>query len=154
MSTANHDEHAHLDDGAVHAHISGFGFLVGIFAALIVCTVLTVAVSYVDLGSANLVVAVIIATIKASLVSVFFMHLRHDKPFHSVIFVAAFVFLGVFLLYTTNDLNTRGDVDLNSGGHVYARTGAAAPGGIVVPPPPSPAELAHHIEEVEHEAHH
>ncbi len=150
MSTANHD--THLDDGAVHAHVSSVRFLVGIFIALISLTVLTVAASYVDLGSANTVVAVVIATLKASLVATFFMHLRHDKPFYTVIFLAAFVFLGIFLLYTFNDLTTRGDVDVDNGVTVYPPTGRTAPGGLTIPAPPPASVLQHHLDEV-HEGH-
>ena len=51
--THGHDHgHGH-DDGAVHAHISSVPFMGAIFAALIVLTVVTVAVSRVDLGPAN-----------------------------------------------------------------------------------------------------
>jgi len=129
MSSSTHDhDHGH-DDGAVHAHISDTKFMLGIFSALIVLTVITVAVSRVDLGAANSFVAIFVATIKASLVATFFMHLRHDKPFNSVIFVSAFVFLGVFLVYTLNDVDTRGAIDRSNGTRIYERSGEVAPGG-------------------------
>jgi cytochrome c oxidase subunit 4 len=128
-STDTHDHgHAH-DDGAVHAHISDVKFLVGIFAALIVLTVITVAVSRVDLGPANSFVAILVATMKASLVATYFMHLRHDKPFNAIIFVMSFVFLGIFLIYSLNDLDTRGKIDSANGVRVYERNGEVAPGG-------------------------
>ncbi len=129
MSTASHD-HAHIDDGRVHAHVSSFGFMVGIFLALIALTVITVGASYVDFGSASPVIAVLIATVKASLVALFFMHLRHDRPFNGFIFVMAFVFLGVFLLLTMDDVGTRGRIDDSAGVMVNPRTGEVAPGGI------------------------
>ena len=125
----DHDAHGDHDDGAVHAHISDTKFMLGIFAALIVLTVITVAVSRVDLGAANSFVAIFVATIKASLVATFFMHLRHDKPFNAVIFVSAFVFLGVFLVYTLNDVDTRGAIDRSNGTRIYERSGEVAPGG-------------------------
>jgi cytochrome c oxidase subunit 4 len=131
-------DHGHADDGAVHAHISSFGFLAGIFAVLIMFTFITVAVSYVDLGAANTVVAVLIATIKAGLVSLFFMHLRYDKVFHGLIFISAFVFLGLFLTYTNDDLDTRGRVDDASGTTEYR--GERAGGGM---PQPAEAPAAH-----------
>ena len=76
MSTHNetHD-HAHGDEHEswhVHAHVSSVKFMVGIFATLIFLTFITVAVSRVDLGAANGFVAVLVATIKASLVAAFF----------------------------------------------------------------------------------
>lgn len=134
-SSHAHDSHDHghdHDDGAVHAHISPTSFLVGIFATLIVLTVITVAVSRVDLGPANSFVAILVATIKASLVATFFMHLRHDKPFNAVIFISAFVFLGVFIVYTLNDLDTRGRIDPSNGVRIYPRNGEVAPGGFTV----------------------
>ena len=118
-------------DGMVHAHITPAPFLIAIFMALIFLTFITVAASYFDFGSANTVIAVIIATIKASLVSVFFMHLRHDSKFNSVIFVSAFVFLGIFLMLTGDDLFTRGRIDDANGTHVLSRSGLVAPGGFV-----------------------
>ncbi len=130
-STDTHDhahDHGH-DDGAVHAHISDTKFLVGIFSALIFLTVVTVAISRVDLGPANSFVAIFVATVKASLVATFFMHLRHDKPFNSVIFVMSFVFLGIFLVYSLNDLDTRGWIDRSNGTRIYERSGEVAPGG-------------------------
>ncbi len=130
MSSTSHDHaHAH-DDGRVHAHVSPAWFMWGIFGMLIFLTVLTVAASYVDFGSANTVIAVLIATVKASLVALFFMHLRYDKPFNGFVFVMAFVFLGVFLMLTMDDLGTRGKVDDSAGVQILPRTGAAAPGGI------------------------
>jgi cytochrome c oxidase subunit 4 len=125
-----HDEHGAHDDGAVHAHISPWTFLVAIFGALIVLTLLTVAASYVNFGSANTIIAILIATVKASLVALFFMHLRYDKPFLGFIFVAAFGFLGLFLLLTMDDLGTRGRVDDAAGVHILPRTGQEAPGGM------------------------
>lgn len=133
-SDHGHDEH---DDGKVHAHVSSPFFLIAIFAALIVLTVITVAVSYVDLGSANTFVAMLVATMKASLVSIFFMHLAHDKPFNALVFVGAFVFLGVFISFSNDDLTTRTRVDPDSGAHVLERDGRPAPGGLQIPAAPA-----------------
>lgn len=149
MSSATHDtpsaEHAH-DDGKVHAHVSPVLFMVAVFGALIFLTVLTVAVSYVDLGPANNIVAVGIATLKAALVATFFMHLWWDKPFHAMVFVAAFVFLGVFIVLTLGDINTRGIVDRANMVRTLDSTGQLAPGGLQIPapapPPPGAAPAA------------
>lgn len=61
------------------AHDSQNGTYVVVWAALIVLTAGTVAVSYVHLGMMNVVVALLIASVKASLVALYFMHLRHEK---------------------------------------------------------------------------
>lgn len=137
MSTATHESssdhgHAH-DDGAVHAHVSPVLFMIGIFAALIFLTVVTVAVSYVDLGSANTLVAMLVATMKASLVAAFFMHLRYDHPFNSIIFVLSFLFLALLMIFSVEDINSRGIVDPANGVQVLERTGQRAPGGLPAP---------------------
>ena len=77
--------------------------LLGVFAVLIVLTVATVAVTWIDLGRWNLVAALGIATVKGSLVVLYFMHLKYDSPFNGLIFVAALAFLALFLLLVLLD---------------------------------------------------
>lgn len=128
-------DHAHAhDDGKVHAHVSSFLFLCAVFAALIVLTVITVAASRFDFGSANTVIAVLIATVKATLVATFFMHLKYDKGFHALIFVMSFVFLGVMLGLSSEDIDTRGQVSPDSTVRILERRGEQAPGGFVLDP--------------------
>jgi cytochrome c oxidase subunit 4 len=120
--------HAHEhDDGKVHAHVAPALFYWGIFAALIVLTVITVGASYVDFGAANTVIAVLIATVKATLVATFFMHLSHDKAFNSIILVMSFVFLGIFIFLTDQDVSTRNSLDDANGSHRLVKTGERAP---------------------------
>jgi cytochrome c oxidase subunit 4 len=126
----SHDSHGHADDGAVHVHIASTPFYVGIFLALVVLTVVTVKVSYYDFGPANIFVAMLIATMKATLVATFFMHLRHDKPFNTFSFLSAFVFLGIFIVFTYDDLGRRAELDNAYGGTVDLRTGQPAAGGM------------------------
>ncbi len=130
-SHAGHD-HAHgddHDDGAVHVHIGSDQSYIGIFLALIFLTFVTVKVSYYDFGSANIIIAMLVATMKATLVAAFFMHLRYDKLFNTLAFLGSFLFLAVFILLTYDDLGNRGRVDPAYGGSVNVQTGAAAPGG-------------------------
>src|SRR6185312_2953909 len=129
MASESHG-HAHADDGAVHVHIASAQFYVGIFIALVALTILTVKVSYYDFGEANIFVAMLIATCKASLVATFFMHLRHDKLFNTLSFLSAFLFLAIFILFTYDDLGNRGKLDYSYGGTVDPRTGQAAAGGL------------------------
>ncbi len=63
--------------------------------------------SYIDFGAGNVVIALFIATIKASLVALFFMHLKDDKPVNGIIAVAGFLFLGIFLMFDFIDFGTR-----------------------------------------------
>jgi len=58
---------------------SGNRTYIVVWGALIVLTAATVAVSYVHLGMMNVVVALLIASAKASLVALFFMHLRYES---------------------------------------------------------------------------
>jgi cytochrome c oxidase subunit 4 len=136
---AHEAAHAPKEDGAVHAHISSAGFYTVIFLALITLTVLTVAQSYVDLGRMNLIVVILIATTKASLVVSFFMHLRYDNKFNALIFISCLFFIGVFFAYTMNDTEHRGETDADQNVKVLQKTGEAAPGGLV----PHVAESAH-----------
>src|ERR1700733_14119080 len=130
MSTEHSHAHddAHDDRGA-HVHISSTRFYIGIFAALICLTIATVKVSYYDFGSANIVIAMLIATMKASLVAAFFMHLRYDQLFNTLAFLGAFLFLGIFILLTYDDVGRRGRLDNSYGTRVFVPTGQAAPGG-------------------------
>ena len=117
------------DDGHVHAHISSVKFYVGILGALMCLTLLTVGVASIHLGPLNLAVAVVIASIKASLVVLFFMHLKYDNRFNGTIFICSLMFIGVFFAYTMNDTGTRAEVDDAQGGQVRPSTGEIAPGG-------------------------
>ncbi len=137
-STAGHAGHDHHhDDGAVHAHIAPVMFYVGIFGALIFLTFVTVGVSYFDFGSANTIIALVVATMKASLVAAFFMHLTHDKLFNTICLLAAFLFLGVFFILTYEDQSHRAMIDDANGSSMYLAKGQVAPGGISISAPPS-----------------
>ncbi len=121
---------AHADDGAVHSHIAPVKFYVAIFAALVVLTLLTVGLSYIHLGAANLAIAIMVASMKAALVVVFFMHLNHDNRFNSVLFVGSLMFIGIFFAYTMNDTSERKN-ELNDvqGNYVYlGESEVVAPG--------------------------
>ena len=88
------------DSGHGHArvgHVVDLKILFGVLFALLFLTWLTVAATYLELGNLNIVIAILIATVKASLVCLFFMHLYWDKRFNLVIFVASLAFLGLFI---------------------------------------------------------
>ena len=131
MSTSGTDAHGHADDGAVHAHISSVPFYVAVFLGLLFLTGMTVGQSYVDLGKANIILVILIATAKASLVVTFFMHLRWDNKFNALIFLVSLLFIGVFFAYTLNDTSSRGMLDPDQNVKVWEKTGEAAPGGML-----------------------
>lgn len=86
------------------AHVTPMKLLIGVFAALVVLTVVTVAVRSIDLGGQmNLVVAMIIASIKAGLVVTYFMHLRWDRTFNVLLFLSSLLFMILFLAMALTD---------------------------------------------------
>ena len=94
--------HKHDDHGL--AHTTPVSLLVGILAVLLVLTVFTVTVTSIDLGGeGNLIVAMVIATIKAGLVVMFFMHLFWDRKFNLILFLGSVLFLILFLSMTVTD---------------------------------------------------
>lgn len=139
-----HDDHGHgHDDGKVHVHVHPVSFYVNVFLALVALTVITVLTAkYVDLdglftpgapagsAGANLLLAMVIAVTKATLVCTFFMHLKDDNRFNVLVFLGSLLFVGVFFAYTFNDTEHRNDGDRFHGIHVLPTTGERAPGGI------------------------
>lgn len=91
-SPANH----HRQESPL-AHVVELRVLLAAFAALLVLTAVTVAVSYFDFGVFNLLVALAVATLKAALVALWFMHLRYDSGLNIFIFLTGATFLGLFL---------------------------------------------------------
>ncbi|RYF09589.1 MAG: caa(3)-type oxidase subunit IV [Deltaproteobacteria bacterium] len=90
------------------AHIASMFELVAVFGALMVLTGLTVGLAYVDLGEANLTITLLIATTKACLVALFFMHLRHDTGFNRLAFFGSFLFVMLFIGITLTDTSQSG----------------------------------------------
>ena len=86
-----------------YAHAVSLPVLAAVFAALLLLTLLTVAATWYDLGSWNLIIALGIATLKAALVVLFFMHLRYDNPFYAIVFITALLFVALFLGLTLLD---------------------------------------------------
>ena len=88
-------------------HIMGYGKLFVIIAALLVLTGITVAVSYVNLGFYNVPVALLIATVKSSLVLLFFMHLKYEGRAIMVSFLSTIAFLFIMISFTFWDVAFR-----------------------------------------------
>jgi cytochrome c oxidase subunit IV len=84
-------------------HVVPFPVLAAVWGALLVLTVVTVAVAGLDLGGLNLPIALAIAVVKASLVLLYFMHMRYDRPMNAIVFVAALLFLMLFVSITLLD---------------------------------------------------
>lgn len=96
------EAHAHGGHGAV-GHVAPLRALIGTGAALLVLTWLTVAVTRVDLGELNIFVALGVATVKAGLVMLFFMHLRWDRPFNAIVCIGSIAFVALMIAFTILD---------------------------------------------------
>lgn len=79
------------------AHVVPVGKLVAVWVALMILTGVTVGVAQVEMGDANIWVAMGIATLKAALVALFFMHLWWDNKFNSYVLLLTLFFLAVFV---------------------------------------------------------
>ena len=93
-----------------HHHILPTKVALGIGGSLLFLTFVTVWIAGFDLGPLNFTVAMIVATVKALLVALFFMNLYYDRKENAVIFATSFLFLIIFIVLTATDLFFRGDV--------------------------------------------
>ena len=85
-------------------HVVPIKILVTTGLALLVLTVITVWIATTfDFGNANIWIALAIAALKGSLVVLFFMHLRYDRPFNGIVFAASLFFLALFISFTLTD---------------------------------------------------
>ena len=100
MSAHDHDDHG-------IAHVASKKVLLATITALLALTIITVMATWIDVGKAgNLTIAMIIATIKATLVCMYFMHLRYDKKFHTVAIATALLFALLFVGFALMDRGT------------------------------------------------
>ena len=136
-----------------------------VFSALLVLTGITVGVSYLDLGKFALYIALFVALIKAGFVVGYFMHLKYDTRFHSLIFFGSLLFLAIFFTLLFTDLAARDKVIADHANFALRRdqrlqqeTGGAVtigaptlqtgkqqpllPRGALAPSPPAPPSAA------------
>lgn len=100
MEYEKHSEHKH--------HHVGYGTLILVWVALIALTSITVTVAGISLGTYTLLVALIIAAIKSSLVINIFMHIKFDEPIFKVFLIVSGFTLFVIFLLTFFDFIYRG----------------------------------------------
>lgn len=91
--------------GGAHAapHVLPPRVLLGTGAALLALTATTVALSLVDFGRINVVIALGVATVKAALVALFFMHLRYTSRFLAVVIAGAVLFASLLVGFVLMD---------------------------------------------------
>jgi cytochrome c oxidase subunit 4 len=74
-----------------------------VLVALIIMTALSVAVTQIHLGALTVLVALLLATIKASLVLIFFMHLKFDNRFFAFMVIGVLILIGIVIFITFLD---------------------------------------------------
>lgn len=89
-------------------HVQPFSVYLTVFISLLVLTAVTVGAAFLDFGAFDFVVAMLIASVKAMLVALFFMHLKYENPFTWLYAAVPVLFLfflvgGVFLDNPTRD---------------------------------------------------
>ncbi len=92
----------HAGTATAHAagslsHVLPARVLLAVWLALVVLTAVTVGATRLPLGSLSLWIALCIATVKAGLVALYFMHLRWDRPINAVIFLGTLLFVLLFV---------------------------------------------------------
>ena len=78
-----------------------------VFAILMLCTYLTVQIAFFDLGPLNAIAALVIAVFKATLVVLFFMHVRYGTRLTGAVVLGSLLFLAILLALTMGDYLTR-----------------------------------------------
>lgn len=92
-------------------HISTDKTLLGVMGGLLVLTILTVGVHYLHLPDPwSIIIAMGIATAKATLVALFFMNLYWDKRFNSMLLLTAFAFFTLLVSFTLLDTLFRPEI--------------------------------------------
>jgi cytochrome c oxidase subunit 4 len=105
--------HGHAPDHV--PHVTPLWVYLATWGTLVVLTAITVGASYVNFGGWNLIIALLIATIKAGVVAALFMHLLHDSKFHALILVSGGLFLIIFVAFTMFDTEYRGRANADKG---------------------------------------
>ena len=89
-------------------HITPFRTYLLVYLGLILLLAATVGVAFLDLGVFNIVITLAIASVKALLVILFFMHVRESEPATKLFVIAGFVWLAILIGLTLTDYLTRG----------------------------------------------
>jgi cytochrome c oxidase subunit 4 len=107
-STKKFSAHSAAGDHGDGPHVLPMSVYMKVFGALLFLTVVTVLVSYLDMGPFGLVLALVVACAKATLVVLFFMHMLYDDKFNALIFVSSLLFVVLFFAFVFVDIGSRG----------------------------------------------
>jgi cytochrome c oxidase subunit 4 len=89
------------------AHVIPTRVYYTIFTILMVCTGLTVWIAFLDLGPLNTIAALAIAVFKATLVVLFFMHVKYSTKLTWAVVLGSVFWLGILIALTMSDYLTR-----------------------------------------------
>jgi cytochrome c oxidase subunit 4 len=128
-------------------HISPKSTYYAIFGALMVLTGITVAVAFINLGSLNFPVAIAIAITKATLVVLFFMHVKYSSRLTKMVVGMALFFLMTMFGLTLTDYLTRGWFTTSRGSTGAGTSVTATPNGGQLAPSGQPGDLAPRMDE-------
>jgi cytochrome c oxidase subunit 4 len=84
-----------------------YGLYVIVWLGLLALTVLTVGVSFLDMKNTVVLTAMLIACVKSTLVLLYFMHLRFERPLFTIMFIAVILTYGIFISLTFLDYSFR-----------------------------------------------
>ncbi len=96
------------DSECMSHHIVPPRIYVAVFGVLILMTATTTAVSFVDMGPWNTVAALAIAAFKATLVVLFFMHIKYSRRLMQLVIAGGLFWLAILLVLTLSDFMSRG----------------------------------------------
>ena len=88
-------------------HVLSYTLLAQILGGLILLTAVTVGVSYIDWGFLNVPIALFVASSKATLVLLFFMHIKFEGMVIKVSFISTMLFLAIMISFTFWDVAFR-----------------------------------------------
>jgi cytochrome c oxidase subunit IV len=89
------------------AHIGSLKVYVGVFMVLMIGTAITIWAAFLDLGLLNAPIALVIATVKAVFVVLFFMHVKDSDRLTKITVAAGIFWLGILLSLTMTDFLSR-----------------------------------------------
>ena len=101
-------EHGTAEHGAVHGgHKAGYGVYIMVWLGLVALTAVTITVSGIQLGSITLITALLIASVKTSLVGYHFMHIKYDNAITKLFILVCIVIFLTFWILMFSDLSFR-----------------------------------------------
>ena len=146
----SHHEHAHGEP-----HVLPLSVYFTVFGALLCLTVLTYLVSFAGLpGGLSIGVAMLVAIAKATLVCMFFMHLKYDDRLNSVVLISSILMMGLFFVFTLADELSRGFTSPEEGTLAKVQEDAALKAEKDAANPPPAEAPAHGEHGAEAPAHH